>query len=435
MMPTSLWSIAEKSALRKEHRFQSLINELTPDYLAWSWQQLNMNAAPGIDKIDAREYGENLLENIEDLHDRLIKGTYRAKLILRRFIPKTGGKERPLGLPVTEDKVLQMAVAKILGAIYEPDFSDCSFGYRPKIGAKDAVKDVSRQLQFGNFNYIVEADIRSFFDSIDHDKLMEMLKRRIDDKKFLNLIRKWLKAGIFEKDGTIINPETGTPQGGIVSPILANIYLHYVLDEWFENVVRQHCQGQVYLCRYADDFVCAFQNEKDAQRFYKVLGKRLEKFGLSLAEEKTMMFRFSKWHRQDHNRFDFLGFEFRWGLNRKLRSQVKIRTSRKKYRAALVSINIWCKKHRHLKVTVLLRKLNTKLRGYYNYYGVIGNFKSLSCYFYHTVKYLFKWVNRRSQRKSYTWEGFNELMKFFRIEKPRITEKKKQSQFTMFNAV
>ena len=435
MMQTSLRGIAEKSALRKEHRFQNLINELTPDYLAWSWQQLNMNAAPGIDKINARQYGENLLENIEDLHDRLIKGTYRARLILRRFIPKTGGKERPLGLPVTEDKVLQTAVAKILEAIYEPDFLGCSFGYRPKLSAKDAVKEVSGQLQFGNFNYIVEADIRSFFDSIDHDKLLEMLKRRIDDRKFLNLIRKWLKAGIFEKDGTITNPETGTPQGGIVSPILANIYLHYVLDEWFENVVRQHCQGQVYLCRYADDFVCAFQNEKDAQRFYKVLGKRLEKFGLTLAHEKTKMFRFSKWHRQDHNRFDFLGFEFRWGLSRKLRPLVKVRTSRKKYRAALVSINDWCKEHRHLKVTVLFRKLNTKLRGYYNFYGVIGNFKSLSCYFYHTVKYLFKWVNRRSQRKSYTWEGFKELMKFFRIEKPRITEKKKQFQFSMFNAV
>ena len=275
-MQTSLWRIAEKSALRKEHRFQNLMKELTPDYLIWCWQQLNRNAAPGIDSITVRDYGRNLFENITDLHESLIKGTYRAKLILRRFIPKPGGRQRPLGLPATQDKVLQKAAAEILEAIYEPDFLGCSFGYRPEISAKDAVKDISAQLQFGNFNYIVEADIRSFFDNINHDILMEMLKKRIDDRKFLNLIRKWLKAGILEKGGSITNPETGTPQGGIISPVLANIYLHHVPDEWFENVVKSHCQGRVYLCRYADDFVCAFQNRKDAERFYNVLGKRLE---------------------------------------------------------------------------------------------------------------------------------------------------------------
>ena len=242
-MPTSLRGIAEKSALRKEHRFQNLVNELTPSYLMWCWGKLNKKASPGVDKITVREYGKDLKQNISDLYGRLKRGAYRAKLIARRFIPKAGGKQRPLGLPATEDKVLQTGVARILEAIYEADFRDCSFGYRPRRSAKDAVKELSRSLQFGKYNFIVEADIRGFFDNIDHDILLEMLSERIDDRKFLGLIRKWLKAGILEKDGKILNPVTGTPQGGIVSPILANIYLHNALDNWFEDGVRKHTRG------------------------------------------------------------------------------------------------------------------------------------------------------------------------------------------------
>lgn len=433
-MPASLRGIAEKSALRKEHRFQNLINELTPEYLARCWEQLNKKSAPGVDKVTVREYGKNLSENTADLCERLKRGAYRAKLILRRFIPKAGGKQRPLGLPVTEDKVLQTGVAKILEAIYEADFRDCSFGYRPHISPKDAVKGLCKSLQYGKFNHIVEADIRSFFDSIDHDILLEMLKKRIDDRKILNLIRKWLKAGILETDGRITDPVTGTPQGGIVSPILANIYLHYVLDEWFEDVAKPHFPGQVKLVRFADDFVCAFQYPDDAERFYKVIGRRLEKFGLSLAEEKTRIIRFSRFRTKDNNRFDFLGFEYSWGKDRRQKPLVKLRTSRRKYRASLKNFSDWCRKNRHLKMTVLFRKLNAKLRGYYNYYGVIGNYESLSDFFWHAMRTLFKRLNRRSQRKSYNWKGFNELLKYFRIEKPRITERKKQIQFSLVNA-
>ncbi|WP_207681267.1 group II intron reverse transcriptase/maturase [Desulfonema magnum] len=433
-MPTSLRGMAEKSALRKEHRFQSLTNELTPEYLTWCRQQLNKKAAPGVDKITVREYGGNLPENIADLQSRLKRGGYRAKLILRRFIPKPGGKQRPLGLPATEDKVLQTGVAKMPEAIYEADFRECSFGYRPHVGPKDAVKGLCKSLQYGKFNYIVEADIRSFFDSTDHDILLEMLRKRIDDRKFPNLIRKWLKAGILEKDGKITDPVTGTPQGGIVSPILANIYLHYAPDEWFEDVVRSHCRGEVKLVRHADDFVCAFQHQDDAGRFYKVLGKRLGKFGLSLAEDKTCMFWFSRFKTKDNKRFDFLGFEYSWGHDRRQKPLVRLRTSRRKYRASLKNFSDWCRRNRHLKMTDLLRKLNAKLRGYYNYYGVIGNFESLSDFFWHAMKILFKWLSRRSQRKSYNWKGFNELLKFFGIERPRITEKRKQIQFSLFDA-
>jgi len=314
-MQTSLRRIAEKSALQRDHRFQNLFMLLTSALLRWSWARLNKRSAPGIDRITAWQYGENLESNIAKLEESVKEGWYRAKLILRRFIPKPGGKLRPLGIPATNDKLFQMAVTSILEAIYEAIFLPCSFGYRPKIGAKDAIKEISSQLQFRGYNYIVEADIRGFFDNINHELLLEMLSKKIDDKPFLRLIRKWLKAGIFEKD-KVVNPVLGTPQGGIVSPILANIYLHHVLDEWFENVIKAHCRGAAYICRYADDFVCAFQYEEDAKRFYKFLGLRLGKYGLEVAEEKTRIIRFSRWYLKDNTYFEFLGFEFRWGTNR-----------------------------------------------------------------------------------------------------------------------
>jgi len=396
--------------------------------------QLNKKAAPGADRVTVRKYGRNLTENIADLVGRLKRGGYRAKLILRRFIPKPGGKKRPPGLPVTEDKILQTAVAGILSAIYEPIFRNCSYGYRPHLGAKDAVKGITKCLQLGGFNFVVEADIRGFFDNIDHDMLMKMLEKKIDDRRFLRLIRKWLNAGILEEDGEITDPVSGTPQGGVISPVLANIYLHYVIDEWFEDVVRAHCRGQVYLCRYADDFVCAFQYQDDAERFFKVLGKRLGKFGLSLAEEKTRIIRFSRLHRGDRACFEFLGFEFRWGTDRKGRPQIWKRTSRKKYRASLKNFSDWCRKNRHCKMTEFFKKLNAKLRGHYNYYGVRGNYKSLSSFFFHAMRILFKWLNKGSHRKSYNWEGFRELLKYFNIERPRITEKTERIQYKLFNA-
>lgn len=430
-MPTSLQRIAEKSALHKEHRFQNLMILLTAGFLHWCWRKLNKKSAPGVDRVTAWQYKENLEGNIAKLVESVKGGWYRAKLVLRRFISKGGGRLRPLGIPATSDKLLQRAVTMILEAIYESIFLTCSFGYRPHIGALDAIKELSYQLQFRGYNYVVEADIRSFFDNINHDLLMEMLSKKIDDKPFLRLIRKWLKAGILE-EGKVINPVTGTPQGGIISPILANIYLHYVLDEWFEEVVKAHCRGEVYLCRYADDFVCLFQYEDDARRFYKALGLRLERYGLSLAEDKTRMIRFSRLHMEDKTWFEFLGFEFQWGTNRAGKPQVLKRTSKKKFRNSLKRFSEWCKSNRNMRMTELFYKLNAKLRGYYNYYGVRGNYDSLASFFYHAMNILFKWLNRRSQRKSYKWVGFAELLKHFRIAKPRITEKKRQIQYQLF---
>ena len=315
MKQTSLQGIANKAANDKTYRFRNLFGMLTAGFLLLCWDLINRKASAGVDRIDATAYEENLIGNIKQLAEQVKQGLYRAKLILRRYIPKMGGKLRPLGIPAIADKLLQLAVARILGAIYEQDFLACSYGYRPGTGAHKAIKDLTCAINSKMFHAVVEADIKSFFGAINHEMLLEMLRKRIDDKPFLNLICKWLKAGILETDGQVVHPATGTPQGGIISPLLANIYLHYVLDVWFEETVRAHCRGEVYLCRYADDFVCLFQNAKDAERFYKALIQRLARFGLEVAEEKTRIMVFSHVKARAKTKFDFLGFEFRWGVN------------------------------------------------------------------------------------------------------------------------
>ena len=424
-MQTSLQGIAKRAKGQKKHRFQDLYRMLDEEFLLESWRDIRKDAACGVDQVSAEEYEQNLGENIRDLVERLKRGGYRAKLVRRKYIPKGDGKMRPLGIPATEDKLLQVAVKRILEAIYEQDFLRCSYGYRPGVGALDAVDKLTVKLQFGKYNFVVEADIKSFFDNVDHEWMTRMLKERIDDGPFLRLITKWLKAGILEPDGEVIHPVTGTPQGGIVSPILANVYLHYVLDLWFQKVVKKHCRGEACLIRYADDFVCGFQYQKDAERFYNAMGKRLGKFGLKLSPEKTKVIEFRRDQQSGKNSFDFLGFEFRWGKDRSGKPHLKRRTSRKKLRKSLKYFTDWCKANRHLRLDVLFKKLNAKLRGYYNYYGVIGNSASLMEFFKQATRILFKWLNRCSQRRSYTWRGFQELIEFFIIERPRVVERPK----------
>ena len=428
---TSLRGIAKKAREQKKHRFGNLYEMLNEEFLHVCWRDIKKDAASGVDRVSAREYEENLEENIGQLVERLKRKSYRAKLVRRQYIPKGEGKFRPLGIPATEDKLLQLAVKQILEAIYEQDFLRCSYGYRPQMGALDAVDKLTVKLQFGRYDFVVEADIEGYFDNIDHDWLIKMLEERIDDRALVRLIEKWLKAGILDTDGKVIHPVTGTPQGGIVSPILANVYLHYVLDLWFHKVVRKHCRGEACLIRYADDFVCAFQYQGEAERFYRALGKRLEKFGLKLSAGKTRVIPFDRNPPSGKNRFDFLGFEYYWGKDRGGKPHLKRRTSRKKLRNSIKCLTEWCIKNRNLKPRILFRRLNARLRGYYNYYGVIGNYDSLQQFFLQVRRILYKWLNRRSQRRSYNWEGFDQLLEHYRIEQPRIKGRPKARQLRL----
>jgi RNA-directed DNA polymerase len=425
--PTSLRGIANKARVDKRHRFRDLYRCLDAELLLDCWGELNKAAASGVDGVTVEAYAVNLQGNLEALAQRLKTKRYRAKLVRRCYIPKEKGSERPLGIPAREDKLVQLACAKLLTAIYEQDFLDCSYAYRPGRGALDAVQDLTFDLQYGKYGYLVEADIKGFFDQMDHAWLLDMLRVRIDDRAFLHLIRKWLKAGILETDGQVVHPDTGTPQGGVVSPVLANVYLHYALDLWFAKVVKPHCRGEALLCRYAADWVCAFRFQDDAERFYRVLPKRLEKFHLQVAPEKTHLLRFSRFHPSMRRRFTFLGFELYWLPDRQGVPRVTRRTARKKLQAACRRMAEWIKQYRHLPGREFVRRVNARLRGHYNYYGVRGNFRALKRFFDWAMVCTLKWLNRRGgKRKSLTWEQFPQVLDRVKIARPGITEVKRR---------
>jgi len=425
--PTSLRGIAKRASACKDHRFQNLYRLLDANLLYECWFDLNKKAASGVDRITAEEYEQELIPNIRKLAERLKTKRYRTKLVRRCYIPKESGGKRPLGIPALEDKLVQLACARILNAIYEQDFLPVSYGYRPGRSAKDAVKDLGFNLQYGKFGYVVEADIKGFFDNINHDKLLEILAHRIDDKALIHLIRKWLKAGILDTDGQVLHPANGTPQGGIVSPILANVYLHYTLDLWFERVVKAHCSGQALLIRYADDWVCAFQYRNDAYRFYRVMPKRLEKFSLEVAPDKTRILRFSRFHPGLQRRFAFLSFELYWSRDRRGDLRVMKRTARKRLQLAKRRMKGWIKANRHLPGKQFVKELNRKLVGHYNYFGLRSNEKGLGSYFTFTIRCAFKWLNRRGgKRRSFNWAEYNVALKKLGVALPRIVEKQRQ---------
>jgi RNA-directed DNA polymerase len=428
-MQTSLQGIAEKAKREKKYRFRNLYGMLNEEYLIRCWGDIRKEAAYGVDRVSAEEYQSNLVVNIRDLVLRLKRKSYRAKLVRRHYIPKEDGKLRPLGIPAVEDKLLQLAVARMLEAIYEQDFLRCSYGYRPTSGPLDAVDKLTVKLQFGRYEYVVEADIKGYFDNIDHDWMIRMLAERVDDKALLWLIKKWLKAGVLDTNGKVLHPVTGTPQGGIISPVLSNVYLHYALDLWFEKIVKKHCKGEACLIRFADDFVCGFERQQEAEAFYKVLAERLGKFGLELSMDKTRVIRFDR--RESRESFDFLGFEFRWGKDRSGKAHLKRRTSRKKLRSSLKRFTSWCKEVRNWKLPDISRQLSAKLRGYYNYYGVASNGSGLNEFYGRAMRMLHKWLNRRSQRASFTWETFKELLKRYRIPQPRIAVRSRIRQATL----
>jgi len=421
----TLSALEAKSRRDPDHRFRGLARLLDRVMLEESFGSLKRAAAPGIDGVVWAEYAEDLEGNLADLLERLRTGRYRARRVKRRWIAKTGGgKPRPLGIPVLEDKIVQHAVKRILEAIWEPDFHDESIGYRTGRGARQSSLELREALNGSRYRWVVEADIRGFFEHVDHDWLVRMLERRIADRSLIRLIVKWLKAGVMEEGSEVIHPATGTPQGGVISPVLANIYLHHVHDEWIAKVVAKHCKGRVLFRRYADDSVVCFEHEADARAYLRALPKRLGKFSLSMAEEKSSLVRFDRSDPDRSGKFVFLGFDFYWARSRRNPRyvMVKRRTNREKFRNALRAMKDWLRKVRCGKLSDLLATLRRKLLGYRNYYGVIGNSHMLARYYYEVTRLLYKWLNRRSQRRSMTWAQFTRRLPGWELPPPRVVE-------------
>ncbi len=426
-METKLDRIAEIAKGRPNERFTSLAHLLDEEMLRKCHKEINGNKATGIDRVTKGEYEQELDSNIKDLVAKLKRRAYRPQPARRVNIPKPGtDKTRPLGILAYEDKIVQRGMAKVLNAIYEQYFLDFSYGFRPNRSCHDALKRLNIIIECRKTNYIVDADIKGFFDNVDHEWMMKFISHRIADPRFQQLIRKTLKAGYMEEN-IIHETEGGTTQGGLISPILANLYLHYVLDLWFDKVVKPRCRGEAYMVRYADDFVCCFQYEYDANRFYNELQNRLAKFNLSIAVEKTKIINFgrfaeekcAKQGKKKPDTFDFLGFTHYCSKSRQGKFRVKRRTSRKKYKAALLNMKEWIRNNRITPIKTLIKELNVKLRGHYQYYGITDNSR-ISNFYNNTIRLLYKWLNRRSQRKSFGWDKYNLFLKRHEILKPKV---------------
>jgi group II intron reverse transcriptase/maturase len=386
----------------------TLAHAIDLDLLEEAYRRTRKDGAVGIDGQTAEAYTENLEANLRALLERAKSGTYRAPPVRRVHIPKAdGSKTRPIGIPTFEDKVLQRAVAMVLEAVYEQDFRDCSYGFRPGRSAHQALQVLWKGLMDLGGGWVLELDIERFFDALDHQKLREILRQRVRDGVLLRLIGKWLEAGVLE-EGSLVHPETGTPQGGVISPLLANVFLDTVLDAWFEDVVRPRLRGRALLVRYADDAVMVFASEEDARRVRKVLAKRFEKYGLSLHPEKTRLLHFGRPSPRGPRpeTFDFLGFTHYWGRSRRGKPAVLRKTARDRFTRSLRAIAQWCRRQRHLPLVEQHRELGRKLRGHYAYYGITGNQPALSRLRHETQRVWRKWLDRRSQRARMTWERF-----------------------------
>jgi group II intron reverse transcriptase/maturase len=427
-MATKLDRIKELSAGNPKMVFTSLYHLINEDLLRKFHYEMNGRKATGVDNVTKAEYEANLDENLKDLVERLKRKYYRPQPSLRVYIPKASGKLRPLGIAAYEDKLVQSALGQVLMAVYEPKFLGSMYGFRPNRGCHDALKELTHLIEKGKTNYIVDADIKGFFNNIDHERALELIKFRLADPNILWLIKKTLTAGVVE-DSKWQPTVKGTEQGNLASPVIANIYMHYALALWFEVVFKKTCRGESGLVVYADDFVATFQYKDDAVRFLEAVKERFALFGLELEPSKTRLVEFGRFAKRDKKRrgegkpetFDFLGFTHYCSKSDKTgRFRVKRKTAQKKYHSKLKEMNLWLKRNRHLRLKDLIRMFNLKLRGHYQYYGITDNFKSIKNFLYETERMLFKWLNRRSQRKSYTWEGFSDLLKVFPLVRPQI---------------
>jgi len=428
MYISKLKLIAEKARQDKQLKFTSLIHHINAASLELCFEKLHKNKACGADEVTAEEYGANLKDNIAKLMERLKTKKYKAHPIRRVYIPKPGKDElRPLGIPTVEDKLVQVILKEILESIYEQDFLDCSHGFRTGRSCHTAIKQLNNIITSKPINYVVEVDIRKFFDTVDHKILMGMLRIRIADQNLLWLIRKHLKAGVME-DNILMDTDTGTPQGGVVSPLLANIYLHYVVDLWVEFDFKLRTKGYVQLIRYADDFVMLCEREDDAKKFLEELITRLSQFGLEVSKEKTRILKFGKgpWNQaqSDGNKmetFNFLGFTHYGAANRYGKFGVKHKTIGQRLAMKLLDFTKWLKDTRNIMpLEDWWKKIRAKLFGHYNYYGISGNMRCLKQYYWQILGITFKWLNRRSQKKSMNWQQFAQYLEWHPLPKPRI---------------
>lgn len=423
-MSPQLRKVAERARREPDGRFHALAHLLDVPALARAYGRLRAGAAVGVDGVTKENYGQDLLANLQDLHERLRAQRWRHQPIRRVHIPKEPGKTRPLGISALEDKIVQDAVREVLEAIYEQDFLSCSYGFRPERSAHDAIRAVHRAADQGVLNWVLEADIVSFFDSLDRNRLVEMLQERVADGSLLRLIGKCLHAGVLDGE-ELSTPETGTAQGSILSPLLGNLYLHHVLDRWFEREVKPRLRGRAWLIRYADDFVIGFERRDDAQRVQEVLSKRMQRYGLTLHPDKTRLLPFLQPVREQAGgkgpaTFDFLGFTLFWRRTRGGRWRLGCKTRSARLRRAINAVSDWCRCQRHQPLAVQHAALASRLQGHFNYFGVNGNLRGLKDLLYHAKRAWYKWLGRRSQRARLTWERFAQILREYPLPWPRV---------------
>lgn len=424
--------IAQLSSQSPSMVWTTLAHHIDVEWLAEAYRRTRKDGAVGVDGVTAKEYEANLLGNLESLLERFKSGSYQAPPVRRVLIPKEGaaGKMRPLGIPTLEDKILQRAVLMLLEPVYEQDFLDCSYGFRPDRGAHKALEGLRDGVMALGGAWVIDLDIQSFFDTVSRKHLAEFLDKRVRDGVVRQAIGKWLNAGIMD-EGQLTYPEAGTPQGGVLSPLLSNIYLHEVLDCWFEQVVKPRLCGRALLIRYADDAVLAFSNEEDARRVMEVLAKRFGRFGLTLHPEKTRLVDYRPPPvRKDtagtstaRGSFDMLGFTLYWGRSRRGYWVVMLKTAKKRFARAARRIAEFLREARHWKMAEQQAELNRRLQGHFAYFGITGNYRAISRLVWVTTRLWHKWLARRSNSKHLTWKRFNQLLERFPLLRPRIVHR------------
>lgn len=425
IVSTKLRQIAEQADEYPERVFTSLVHNIDEDFLKEAYGRIRKDAAPGLDGITAKEYAVNLDEKLKALHERMKSGQYKAPPVKRVWLEEEG-KERPIGISEFEDKIVQRAVAMLLEAVYEQDFYDFSYGFRAGRSPHQALTELREQCFLKNGGWIIDADIQGFFDNLGHSEMKEIIELRVNDGGILRFIGKWLKAGVVEGE-TLSYPEKGAPQGGVISPTLSNIFLHHVLDGWYEGEVKPRLKGGSFLIRYADDFVIGCEREKDVLRLMEVLTKRFERFGLSIHPEKTKLVPFRKPPRSQRSgkgkgTFDFLGFTHFWSRSRKGNWVVKRKTARKRQSRAMKRAWRWCRDHRHEPMREQHRTLTQKLKGHYQYYGIIGNYRMIWQLYRYVDEAWKYWLSRRSRKGKIDWEQQRMFRLMYPLPRPKISQ-------------